>query len=391
MHASSSMQWNPGDVVGSWVVDRYLRSGWTGSLLECHLARNPKDQAVIKICDVPDGGMRMRFGREGTLLLKLSHPGIVPIRSAHFDDDPPYLVLEAVNGEDLGGLIERQGALLEEQALSVALRVVEVLVYLHGNGRFHRDLKPSSILVDGRKVQLTDFGIARESARKGLTEPGTSIGSVEYAPPEWAKGKVDPKGWDLYALGVLMHEMLTGEPAFTSKAIEGSFDRAVEIMGQKRKRPHLDPGPNVGDGLRNLVRALTATEPSERPASAVEVQELLNHLIGPEGPISLPPAPIREVIVPEPPIRKKKQDPPETAAAPTPAPPAPPPPVAPPAAAPLPPMPVAPMPPTAPEAAPTGRDPLLMGLWAAVVGVTVITVVAAVLVIVVGIMGVALT
>ncbi|MCA9492851.1 MAG: serine/threonine protein kinase [Myxococcales bacterium] len=387
MHASSSMQWNPGDVIGSWVVDRYLRSGWTGSLLECHLARNPKDQAVIKICDVPDGGMRMRFGREGTLLLKLSHPGIVPIRSAHFDDDPPYLVLEAVSGEDLHGLIERQGALLEEQALSVALRVVEVLVYLHGNGRFHRDLKPSSVLVDGRKVQLTDFGIARESSRKGLTEPGTSIGSVEYAPPEWAKGKVDPKGWDLYALGVLMHEMLTGAPAFTSSAIEGSFDRAVEIMSQKRKRPHLDPGPNVGDGLRNLVKALTATDPGERPASAVEVEELLNHLIGPEGPISLPPAPIREAIVPDPPIRRKQ--PPEDAAPPSPE--------RAPEPEPLPPMPVAPMPTpvsqgarTAPEL-PTRRDPLLMGLWVAVVGVTVITVLASLLVVVLGIMGVALT
>ncbi len=288
-------EWKQGAVVGAWVVDRYLRRGWTGSVLEVHRARDPSDLAVVKICDVPDAEMRQRFGREGSLLLKLSHPGIVPVRSAHFDHDPPYLVLEAVSGEDLGRLIERVGKLSVGQALTVAERVCDVLVHLHAHGRFHRDLKPSSVLLDAKKVLVTDFGIARESSRKGLTEPGTNLGSVEYAPPEWAKGKTDPQSWDLYALGVVLHEMLTGAPAFPSNGKDGSFDRALEVLTLKRQSPSLDPGPDLPDGVRALVRGLTATDPAERPATAKEVHERLVALLGAEGPVSLPPAPERQI------------------------------------------------------------------------------------------------
>src|SRR5688500_455391 len=187
--AKDSSDWDPGDNVGAWIVDRYVRRGSTGSVLECHRARDPSDKAVIKICDVADKGLRSRFGREGNLLLKLSHPGIQPVRSAHFDDDPPYLVLEATPGEELGALLARHGALTPRQALTVVARLTETLAYLHEQGRFHRDLKPASLLVDGDRVLVTDFGVAREVGKGRLTQPGMFVGTVDYAPPEWSQAE----------------------------------------------------------------------------------------------------------------------------------------------------------------------------------------------------------
>jgi serine/threonine protein kinase len=239
---------------------------------------------------VPDKGLRARFGREGNLLLKLSHPGIQPVRSAHFDDDPPYLVLEAVPGEDLGALLARHGALSTRQALSVVARLCETLAYLHEHGRFHRDLKPTSLVVDGDKVLVTDFGVAREVGKGRLTQPGMFVGTIEYAPPEWSQPDgVEGNAWDLYALGVLLHEMLIGGLPYTATAAPGTMDRAVQVTLQKRAAEHLDPGDGVPDEVRALVRALTARDPAARPKSVTEVRDRVLALLGDGGLTPAPP------------------------------------------------------------------------------------------------------
>lgn len=202
---------------------------------------------------------RARFTAEARTLAQLSDPGLVTVLDAGTSDDHPYLVMELVEGTHLAAVLER-GPLGREEAARILRVVAEALAYAHGQGVVHRDVKPGNVLVghDGR-VKLADFGIARivgDTIRHTTT--GTTIGTVSYLAPEQVSGGELTQAVDIYALGLVLLEAVTGERAFTGPTAEAALAR-------------LTRDPEVPEDLpaawQDLLRAMTARAPEDRPSA----------------------------------------------------------------------------------------------------------------------------
>ena len=207
----------PGDQIDIWVVERALGAGGMGSVYRCHNRHAKRILAAIKVLEVSlrrIPGAEARFIREAEILFQLEHPNIVKVRNVRTDVDPPYLEMEFVEGRSLENILAH-GALEPGRALHIATQLCDAIRYLHSKGIRHRDIKPANVLLDGDRAKLVDFGLAVEAGMSRITEEGMTFGTVSYAPPEWIDPeRLNPTKWDLYALGVVMYEMLTGTVAF---------------------------------------------------------------------------------------------------------------------------------------------------------------------------------
>ncbi len=164
----------------------------------------------------------------------------------------------------------------------MAQSIAEVLAHLHARAMYHRDLKPANLLVlPDHTVKLVDFGIARVEGKGRLTMADSRMGTAAYCPPEWIQpDKLLPQQWDLYALGVVLLEMLTGEERFPAREGDASaMAYAVRVMAEKSGIEALDPGPEFPEPVRALVRGLTARDVAARPATAREVHHQLSELL----------------------------------------------------------------------------------------------------------------
>lgn len=209
-----------------------------------------------------------RFRREGQAAAKLSHPNIVNIYDVGQDDDIYYIVMEYIAGETLKEKIQRNGHLPVESALHIALQIAEALEHAHQNNLVHCDIKPHNILITSSgRVKVTDFGIARAATSVSMTQTGTVIGSVHYFSPEQAKGSVINAKSDLYSLGVVMYEMLTGQVPFTG---ENPISIALKHIQDEPRRPS-----ELNVGIPPLVEAIVlkamAKDPAQRYNSAAEM------------------------------------------------------------------------------------------------------------------------
>ncbi|MGW5345734.1 serine/threonine-protein kinase [Streptomyces sp. NPDC004050] len=215
-----------------------------------------------------DPAFAARFRREATVLASLSHPGIVNVHD--YGESPldsgeriAYIVMELIEGRPLNEVRTRSGPLPPEQALDIAAQALDALHAAHLQGVTHRDIKPSNLMLgnDGR-VTVTDFGIARSSAAStAITDSHAVLGTALYMAPEQAEGLGAVAASDLYSLGVVVYELLTGEPPFTGSSV-------VEIA-LKHVR---EPAPDLPDALPEPVRAFVARalckQPEERYADA---------------------------------------------------------------------------------------------------------------------------
>ncbi len=269
----------PGDEIDVWEVEARLGSGGMGSVYRCRNRRAHRILAAIKVLDSafrkhPEA--EARFIREAEILFGLDHPNIVKVRNIRTDADIAFLEMEFVEGVSLEDRLQ-EGPLPLGEALDVLVQLADALAYLHDRGIRHRDLKPANVLMrpDGRAT-LVDFGLAVEADQSRITQANTTFGTVSYAPPEWIDpARLDPVRWDLYALGVIGFELLTGEVAFPMSDLGSARQQAMQVILAKQQADPLDPGPGAPDGLRALIRALTEVDPERRPSSAADVRERL--------------------------------------------------------------------------------------------------------------------
>ncbi|MBX2801995.1 MAG: protein kinase [Myxococcales bacterium] len=271
----------PGTVLqGGWVVEMPLRAGPTGVAFRCFHDDDPMRRATIKVfVDTYAEGWR-RFKREAHVLTRVRHPHLIRADSASLDAEPAYLVLQPWEGPDLRALLANVGALPLAQSLRVARDLANLLAHLHAQAIYHRDLQPENIILTEFGPLVVQMGVSRDEGFGMLTMPGTRLGDLRYAPPEWAsEQRKKPQQWDLYALGLTLHAMLTGVEPFSGDASLRESDRVVRLTKRKRATPHLDPGEAFDVPVRTLVRSLTDADPDRRPTTAREVHFALVELL----------------------------------------------------------------------------------------------------------------
>ena len=221
-----------------------------------------------------------RFRDEARAAASLSHPNIVAVHDFGDDDSGPYIVMELVEGQDLASIIGETGPLAPRQAARVCAEVGKALHAAHVRGIVHRDVKPSNVLVgrDGR-VKVADFGIARALAESQLTLPGTTMGSVHYFSPEQARGEPATVASDIYALGIVLFETLTGQRPFSG---DGAAAVGLARLTTTPPRPSA-LRPAVPPALDAIVLRAMALDPEQRYSSAASMAGALEGFLGSAG------------------------------------------------------------------------------------------------------------
>ena len=229
-----------------------------------------------------------RFRQEAQAAASLSHPNIVAVYDFGTDADGPYIVMELVDGEDVATLLARNGPLPPRQAARLAAEVAHALAAAHARGIVHRDVKPGNILVssDGR-VKVADFGIARAWADARLTLPGVTLGSVHYFSPEQALGEQATEASDIYSLGVVLYELLTGRRPW-----EGDTPASVAMARVSAPPPLVSAvRPNVPPALQAIDQTALSPDPAARFPNAGAMAAALEAFLDASDPraASVPP------------------------------------------------------------------------------------------------------
>src|SRR6516225_6657472 len=215
-----------------------------------------------------DSDQLERFRREARAVAQLSHPHIVGVIDAGEDEGRPYIVFEFVDGETLKERIRRQGRLPVAEAVAYAIEIARALGAAHARHIVHRDVKPQNVLIDEEgSAKVTDFGIARTLTEEGLTMAGRVLGTTDYVSPEQALGQPVTGQSDLYSLGVVLYEMLTGEVPF-----KGENQVAVAMKHVREILPDVQSKrPEVSSTLAAVVDTATAKRAEDRYANDVEL------------------------------------------------------------------------------------------------------------------------
>ncbi len=232
-----------------------------------------------------DPGFVARFEREARHAARLTHPQLVTVFDCGIDGGTAFIVMELVEGRTLRQVLDEAGVLPPGEAVAIAAAVCEGLEVAHAAGLVHRDIKPANIVLTGREVKVLDFGIARATGSAGGTRTLGVLGTAAYLSPEQASGGPAGPRSDLYSLGCVLVEMLTGAPPFTADSAVGLAYRHV----------HDDPGPpsarrpGLPAQLDVITARLLAKNPEDRPASAAAARAGLLAALTPDATAVLTP------------------------------------------------------------------------------------------------------
>jgi serine/threonine protein kinase len=268
----------------------------TGGMGEVYSVKDEKldEEIALKVLRpeiAADKGMIERFKNELKLARKIAHRSVCKMYDLNEEEGTHFITMEYVTGEDLKSYIRKKGKILEKEAISIAKQVCEGLSEAHELGVVHRDLKPQNIMIDKKgRATIMDFGIARSKEAPGVTTTGMMIGTPDYISPEQAEGKEADKRSDIYSLGVLMYEMVTGRVPFKGdSALSVAIKHKTQIPSDPRKL-----NPELSKDFSRLILMCMEKKRERRYQSA---EELLSDLIKKEKGI---PTVVRAIPTKEP-------------------------------------------------------------------------------------------
>lgn len=271
----SGLDLAPDVIIGSrYRLVGTLARGGTSSVWRAIDDRDGREVA-LKILDDEgvDPALRSRAEREAQVLTDVHHTNLVRVLDSGVDDERPYLVMELLDGEPLNRILDRRGALDVEEAVRLVCEVADGLGVAHERGVIHRDVKPGNIVCDGTVPTLVDFGIARAMDATTLTR-GLVVGTASYLAPEQAQGLSLTPAADVYALGCVLYELLTGQPPF-----DGDSPVTVALKHvQEDPRPPGDLA-DVPAAIDSVVMRCLAKEPGRRPADGARLAAALRAAI----------------------------------------------------------------------------------------------------------------
>ena len=296
----------------TYQILRVIGEGGMGRVYEASHTRLVSKRLAIKVLHgdlIRQALVVGRFLREAEATSALNHPGIVGILDVNqLSDGRPYIVAELLEGEHLGAYLARKGRLAIDDALSIVRPVCQALMAAHAKGIVHRDIKPENIFLVNRAGQRTvkvlDFGISSVgTAAAKITKTGTVIGTPTYMPPEQARGRRVDHRADVYAVGAILYEALTGKCPF-----EGvdPMSTLASVLTDEPARPR-SLAPSIPRALESVVRKAMAKQPKERQATMRELDEALAafEVVAPVVPTA--PASSTTATVP---VAKRSSDPP---------------------------------------------------------------------------------
>ena len=276
------------NIIGRTIANRYeiISKTGVGGMATVYMAKDKvlnRNVAIKVLKDefTTDDEFVKRFNSEAQSAASLSHPNIVSIYDVGNEDGIYYIVMELVRGKTLKQIITEEGALPWKWSVNIAMQIASALETAHKNNIVHRDIKPHNIIITEDGVaKVTDFGIAKAVSNSTITAFGTTIGSVHYFSPEQAKGGYTDAKSDIYSLGVVMYEMLTGKVPFDS-------DTSVSVALKHMQEPPVPPmqiNENIPKAVNDIILKAMEKEPMARYQTATEMlRDLSQALKDPNG------------------------------------------------------------------------------------------------------------
>ena len=279
-------------LAGRYEIAQLLGRGGMGAVYKAHDTELNRVVAVKLIRPelAKNPEVLQRFKQELILARQVTHKNVIRIFDLGQSEGIKFITMDFVEGQDLRRLLSERGKFPPEQAARVMLQICRALEAAHAEGVIHRDLKPQNILLDGNgRVYVMDFGIARSAYLPGMTQTGAIIGTPEYMSPEQARGERLTERSDLFSLGVIFYELLTGKSPYPADAPLGTLWKRL----QEKPKPPAEVDAGVPVPLNDIVMSALEIEPEKRISSAREMAQQLEIWLGPsaEGSTIFLPAP----------------------------------------------------------------------------------------------------
>lgn len=271
---------------GHLLNERYKISKKIGSggMAEVYLARDTileRDVAIkaLRREYINDTEFTMRFDREAQAATSLSHPNIVSIYDVGEEEDNLYMVMEYIDGLTLKEYIQQYGPVDVNDAVDIMKQVISAISHAHDNDIVHRDIKPQNILLNNfGQAKVTDFGIAIALSATSLTQTNSILGSVHYLSPEQARGGMATKKSDIYSIGILFFELLTGRLPFS-----GQSPVSIALKHLQNETPSVRKyNPEIPQSVENIVLKATAKDPFHRYNTIYDLEDAVNHALDPD-------------------------------------------------------------------------------------------------------------